>query len=232
MGSNRPAGAGVALAILVVIPLGLLVRAGWEPLIAADAEISDELVIPGRGTDVDALQILTAAGSTTFRWAVLAPLAVWLAWRRQWQLVVFVVAGGALIGGMNEILKSIFDRPRPSYDGTIHAIGYSYPSGHAAGIAATVMVLVVVFWPVLSGPWRRVTIVLAIGFAFVVGYTRVALGVHFASDVIAGWCVGVAWVLLLAVVLQVWPGQPGAVRSGWWAAQDSTSPPSGRIIQR
>jgi membrane-associated phospholipid phosphatase len=199
------------LAILVVIPLGLLAQAGWEPLIAADAEISDQLVMPGRGTDVDALRFLTAAGSATVRVAVLAPLAIWLAWQRQWQLVAFVAASGALIGGMNQILKSIFDRPRPSYDGTIDASGYSFPSGHAAGIASAVMVLVVVFWPILSWPWRRITIVLAIGLAFVVGYTRVALGVHFASDVIAGWCVGVASVLLLTVVLQVWPGQPGAL---------------------
>jgi membrane-associated phospholipid phosphatase len=42
-----------------------------------------------------------------------------------------------------------------------------------------------------------------------VGYTRVALGAHFASDVVAGWYVGITWILLLAVVLRVWLGLSG-----------------------
>jgi membrane-associated phospholipid phosphatase len=212
VGSNRATWATVALGVLVVIPLGFLAQAGWEPLITADVAISDELVVPGRGTDVDFLRFLTAAGSAAFRGVLLIPLVGWLAWRRRWRLVAFVVAGGALIGWVIQLLKVIFDRPRPSYDGTIGASGFSYPSGHAAGIAAMATVLLVVFWPLLSRPGRRLSVVAAIGIVVVVGYTRVALGVHFTSDVIAGWCVGITWVLLLAVMLQVWPGQQHAMR--------------------
>ncbi len=202
---------GIALGALVVIPLGLLIQASWGPLIAVDVAVSDELVIPGSGTDVDVLRLLTNVGGSTVRLVVLAPLAGWLAWQRRWRLVAFVVAGGALIGGITELLKSIFDRPRPSNDGTIGAIGFSYPSGHASGVAATATVLVLVLWPVVSRAWRWVLVAAAITAAVVVGYTRVALGVHFASDVVAGWSVGIAWVLLLAAVLRVWPGQPGAL---------------------
>jgi membrane-associated phospholipid phosphatase len=199
------------MAVLVVIPLGFLAQSGWEPLITADVAVSEELVVAGRGSDVDFLRFVTAAGSSAFRVLLLVPPVAWLAWRRQWRLVVLVVAGGALIGGVNEQLKVIFDRPRPSYEGAIGASGLSYPSGHAAGIAAMATVFVVVFWPLLSRSGRQLVVVLAIGIVAGVGYTRVALGVHFTSDVIAGWCVGVAWVLLLAVVLRVWPGQPGAL---------------------
>jgi membrane-associated phospholipid phosphatase len=199
------------MAVLVVIPLGFLAQSGWEPLITADVAISEELVVSGRGSDVDFLRFVTAAGSSAFRVVLLVPLAAWLAWRRQWRLVVAVVAGGALIGGVNEQLKVIFDRPRPFYEGAIGASGFSYPSGHAAGIAAMATVFVVVFWPLLSRSGRQLVVVLAIGIVAGVGYTRVALGVHFTSDVIAGWCVGVAWVLLLAVGLRVFPGQPGAL---------------------
>jgi membrane-associated phospholipid phosphatase len=211
VGAHRAAWVGVALGVLVVILLGLLSLASWGPLIAADVAVGDELVMPGSGTDVDALRLLTNVGGSTVRLVVLAPLAGWLAWQRRWRLVGFVVAGGALIGGMTELLKSIFDRPRPSYDGTIGAIGFSYPSGHASGVAAIATVLVVVFWPVVSRALRWVLVVVALTAAVVVGYTRIALGVHFASDVVAGWCVGIAWGLLLAVVLRVWPGQPGAL---------------------
>ncbi len=211
VGSIRAAVVSVAAALLVVIPLGFLAQAGWEPLITADVAISDELVVAGHGSDVDFLRLVTAAGSSAFRVWLLVPLAAWLAWRRRWRLVVLVVAGGGLIGWVNEQLKVIFDRPRPSYEGAIGAVGFSYPSGHAAGIAAMATVLVVVFWPLLSRSGRQLVVVLAIGIVGAVGFTRIALGVHFTSDVIAGWCVGVAWVLLLAVVLGVWPGQQHAL---------------------
>jgi membrane-associated phospholipid phosphatase len=200
-----------ALAFVVVLPLGVLTTANWEPLMGVDVAVSDELVVPSGGDEVNVLRFLTGGGDAAVRVVVLAPLAAWLAWQRKWRLFALVVAAGALVGAVNELLKSIFDRPRPSYDWTIDASGYSYPSGHASGTAAMVTVLVLVFWPVITRAWRRVLAALAITAAGVVGYTRIALGVHYASDVIAGWCVGVAWVLLLAVVLRVWPGQPGAL---------------------
>jgi undecaprenyl-diphosphatase len=69
--------------------------------------------------------------------------------------------------------------------------------------------VLVVFWPVLSRAGRLVLVVLAAVGVAMVGYTRVALGAHFASDVVAGWYVGITWILLLAVVLRVWLGLSG-----------------------
>jgi undecaprenyl-diphosphatase len=197
-----------ALAILVVIPLGLLAHTGWAPVIEVDQAVSDEFVVPGRGIGVDILRVLTAAGLPMARLLILAPLAVWVARSRRWRLFWLVVVGGALVGPLNHVLKVIFDRPRPDYDGTIEVDGLSYPSGHAAGAAAVATILLVVFWPLLSRARRLMLVVLAAVGVAVVGYTRVALGAHFASDVIAGWCVGIAWILVLAVVLRVWLGQP------------------------
>jgi PAP2 superfamily len=145
------------------------------------------------------------------RLLVLAPLAVWLAWRRRWRLVVLVVVGGALVGPLNHVLKVIFNRPavirRDHRQG-----GPSYPSGHAAGAVAVATILLVVFWPVLSRAGHLLLVVLAVVGVIVVGYTRVALGAPFTSDVVAGWCVGIAWILLLAVALRVWLGQPDTLR--------------------
>jgi membrane-associated phospholipid phosphatase len=199
------------LGVLVVIPLGLLARVGWAPLIHVDVAVSDALVVPGRGTGVDALGVLTAGGLPMARLLVLGPLSVWLAWRQWWRLFWLVVLGGLLVGPLNHVLKVIFDRPRPDYDGTIEIYGLSYPSGHAAGAAAVGTILLVVFWPLLSRAGRLALVVLTAVAVTVVGYTRVALGAHFASDVVAGWCVGIAWVLLLAVVLRVWLGLSGSV---------------------
>ena len=89
--------------------------------------------------------------------------------------------------------------------------GLSFPSGHSTGAAVLAAVLVVVGWPVLAGMWRWIWVALTALVVIVVGATRITLGAHFLTDVIAGWSTGIAWVLLLAVVLQVWPGQAGAL---------------------
>lgn len=212
-GLVRAAWAATALAALVVLLLGLSTRASWHPLIDVDIAVSDELVVPGRGTEVDLLRVLTEWGGAIGRLLVLGPLAGWLAWQRRWRLVAFVIIGGGLVGLFNLLLKAIFNRPRPSYPGTIQVQESSIPSGHSAGAAAVTTVLVLVFWPVLSRGGRGALLLFTAGAAAIVGYTRIALGVHYVSDVVAGWCVGAGWVLVVAVVLRVWPGQPGTLGS-------------------
>jgi hypothetical protein len=82
--------------IPLVVPLGLLARVGWGPLIAVDLTVSEVLVVPGRGIGVDILRALTVAGLPMARLLVLGPLAVSLAWRHPWRLIPLVVAvGGA-----------------------------------------------------------------------------------------------------------------------------------------
>ncbi|MET0915717.1 MAG: hypothetical protein ABWY81_05910, partial [Jiangellaceae bacterium] len=83
------------LAILVVIPLGLLARIGWAPVIGVDQAVSDALVVPGHGIGVDILGVLTAGGLPMARLLILAPLAVWVARSRRWRLFWLVVVGGA-----------------------------------------------------------------------------------------------------------------------------------------
>jgi membrane-associated phospholipid phosphatase len=209
-GARRAPVVGAALLLLVVLPLGLAVHAGWQPLLHLDRSVSDALVVPGRGRDVDVLRVLTAAGLLKVRFVVLVPLAIWLVAVRRWQLATFVVVAGFGVSPVNGLLKILFGRQRPSYDDTIDVGGLSFPSGHSSGAAALAAILVIAAWPLLVGGWRRVWVALAALVTTVVGYTRIALGAHFLSDVIAGWSYGIAWVLLLAALLQVWPGQPGA----------------------
>lgn len=211
-GARRALWIAAGLAVLVVLPLGLAVRAGWTPLLDIDRAVSDELVVTGRGTDVDVLRVLTAAGLLIARVIVLLPLVVWLAVRQRWQLVGFLVVAGIGVSPVNRLLKDVFDRRRPSYEGALEVGGLSFPSGHSSGAAALAALLVLLAWPILVGVWRRIWVVLAVVGMAVVGFTRIALGAHFLSDVVAGLSFGLAWVLVLAVLLDVWPGQPGALR--------------------
>ena len=123
-----------------------------------------------------------------FRAAVLA-VAVWL-WRRGaqpgwpiWATVTMVI-GGVL----GVVLKLIVARARPALPHPVaHASGYSFPSGHALNSFLCVGILILVFLPVLRPAGKAVAYTVGAALVLLTGYDRVALGVHYVSDVLAGW---------------------------------------------
>lgn len=110
-------------------------------------------------------------------------------------LVVVSIGGGTLLSSG---LKGLFDRPRP--DLVPHAVEVytmSFPSGHATLSAVTYLTLGALLTRVQ--PQRRVKAYLlsvAVVLAILIGASRVYLGVHWPTDVLAGWCVGAAWAIL------------------------------------
>jgi len=106
--------------------------------------------------------------------------------------------GGGLL--LNKALKLAFARPRPVLDWPAAEVQhtFSFPSGHAMATATLATVLILLAWRGQSGPprWRWPAATLAVGFALLVGVSRVYLGVHHPSDVAAGWAMGVAWPML------------------------------------
>lgn len=120
-------------------------------------------------------------------------LVAFLALRRHPRTATFAaiaIAGSALI---NVAAKHVFQRARPALWIPIapeHT--YSFPSGHAMGSATLVCVLACLAW---RTRWRWPVIVVGVLFALGVGVSRVYLGVHYPSDVLAGWIAAIAWVL-------------------------------------
>jgi undecaprenyl-diphosphatase len=70
-------------------------------------------------------------------------------------------------------------------------------------------VLLIVFLPILHGAWRRTAVALAVVAVLAVSFSRVALGVHFVSDVVGGLVLGAAWVALMAAAFNVMSVEPG-----------------------
>lgn len=114
-----------------------------------------------------------------------------LARRRRRDAAFAVVAlGGGLL--LNKALKLAFARPRPVLEWPVGAVpaSFAFPSGHAMATAALAATLALLAWPSRR---RWPVIAIAWGFALLVGVSRVLLGAHHPSDVIAGWAMGVAW---------------------------------------
>lgn len=121
-------------------------------------------------------------------------IALLLAWRR-WREGLF--ASLAIIGSalLNMGTKRLFARERPAlWESIAPENTWSFPSGHAMGSMTLVLVLLLLCWPTR---WRWPMLVLGLPFVVLVGFSRVYLGVHYPSDVLAGWAAASAWVVLV-----------------------------------
>jgi membrane-associated phospholipid phosphatase len=128
-------------------------------------------------------------------------LVAWLAWRRRWHDGLFfglAVGGSALL---SLAVKPLFGRARPDLWLSIAPEDtYSFPSGHAMGSMTLGLAVIVLCW---RTRWRWLALAGVAPLVFLVGASRVYLGVHYPSDVLGGWLAGTAWVLGLAMLVYV-----------------------------
>jgi membrane-associated phospholipid phosphatase len=213
-GTLRAAIAAIAGCLLVVLLLGLGVRSAFGPQLRLDAALSPVLYAgDGRSTLVNVLlQALSLPGLAVVRLVVIVPVLVVLARRRAWLTAAWLVVAVAAISPITTVIKNVVGRPRPQFaNGGAHLQSLSYPSGHSSGIAASVVVGLVLAWPVLSARGRRFWLAVGVVVIVVVGFSRMWLGVHYLSDVVAGWSLGLAWALLTAVLFGALPGGRAAL---------------------
>jgi undecaprenyl-diphosphatase len=117
-----------------------------------------------------------------------------------------------LIGPLTTAVKTIVGRVRPPFaNGGALDPSKSFPSGHSSGIAVSVVVALVLAWPVLSARARRIWLTVGVALIVVVGFSRMWLGEHYLSDVVAGWSLGIAFALLTALLFGAFPGGRAAL---------------------
>ncbi|QQS21922.1 phosphatase PAP2 family protein [Candidatus Saccharibacteria bacterium] len=113
-------------------------------------------------------------------------------------LGLFMCVAGAAI--LNLILKSVFERARPDlWERLVNEASYSFPSGHAMASAAIGIGLTVALW---NSRWRWWAFAASTAYVLFVGYTRLYLGVHYPTDILAGWLVSGAWVMAVALMIR------------------------------
>lgn len=145
---------------------------------------------------------VTALGSGFVLGLGVFAIVGFLALQGMWRTAVYVLI--ASVGGwmLNGWLKDIFQRPRPDVVPHLREVlSLSFPSGHAMTSAAVYLTLGAMLMRITE---RRVTKIYCMASAMVltvlVGSTRVYLGVHYPSDVLAGWIAGMSWALLCWIV--------------------------------
>jgi len=205
----------VAVSLLAVpfLLLLLLVLAKSAPLLRLDTMVATDLhrVARQRHWLVHSLTaVSTVFDPRVFR-LVTSAIAVWL-WvigRRRLALWAAATIWGAALLGV--AVKSGVGRSRPSFaDAVAVAPGRSFPSGHALGSVVGCGVLLLILLPLIPRAWRWVAGVTAMLIVAVVGLARVGLGVHYLSDVAAGWLLGLGWLAATVSVFETWRREVGA----------------------
>jgi undecaprenyl-diphosphatase len=170
--------------------------------------------LAGDGLD-RVFMFFSAAG---YQWGVvpfdIALIAV-LAWRRRMREGMF--AGLAIVGSalLNLATKQFFARDRPClWESIAPETTFSFPSGHAMGSATLAWVLLLLAW---RTRWRWPVMIAMAAFATMVAFSRVYLGVHYPSDILAGWAAASAWTASIYVLVFRNGARP------WRAAQVPTS---------
>src|SRR5450631_2569266 len=195
--------------VLLVIPFALtllLVEDRWAPLLRVDQGARDDLhryamTHPGF---VTAMRLISDFGSAVTWIVILTPAVAWLLWRGLPRLALFVVVTAAGSSLLNLLVKTAVHRLRPVLtDPVARAQGLSFPSAHAQAAVVGYAVLLIVFRPLLQGAWRRAAVTFAVLAVLAIGFSRVALGVHYVSDVVGGFILGAAWVAGMAAAFNV-----------------------------
>ena len=199
----------LALGLFLAIALGLMVGAVWlfaelaELVVEGETKAFDESILlwvhghESATIDAIALQVTVVGNGPVVAMATL--LICSFLWVLRYRLAVLTLVAGMLGAGLLQgVLKLVYQRPRPElfviatpYSRPISA---SFPSGHALG--ATVLYLLVTYLLFRFGARAGIRVAaLVFGPAMIlaIGMTRIYLGVHYPSDVIAGYLIGLAW---------------------------------------
>src|SRR5262249_414337 len=181
-----------------VAPLALA-----NPLGGADHELAKWFHERLSPAFVAVLHAFTDFGSGEWIGIVVFALVLFFAWKRWWASLVTLIV--AVPGGMvlNELVKVLVHRQRPFLDGPfVDWSGYSFASGHTIGATLLYGQLLLFVLPALKErQWRLLSIFSAISLVVLVGFSRISLGAHFFTDVLAAFFFGVIWLPLLFVLL-------------------------------
>jgi undecaprenyl-diphosphatase len=208
---------GIAACLLLLVFLALAGEVAEGDTQAFDVKVVKALrspVDPSRPIGPAWLEVslvdVSALGGPTVLGLMLAAVVGFLLLQTRYRTALFVTmttAGGELV---SYILKQTFNRPRPSVIPNLRIMSPSFPSGHAMESAIVYLTLGAVLMRVAE---RRLTKLYCLGIATLlttlIGISRVYLGVHYPTDVVAGWIVGFGWASMCWLIAQQFEARTG-----------------------
>jgi membrane-associated phospholipid phosphatase len=187
-----------------------------DPLTRFDLTLLDWFDGHATPTGLRILVAISWLGSPTAMTALGLVVALELLCRRHMLLLGGWVATLVGVGVLDMLLKHVIQRPRPIYASTFpHGTSFSFPSGHAMGslvVYGILAYLLVVFWTERRRTQLAIVLIAAL-LTVAIGVSRLYLGVHYFSDVVAGYAAGLLWLSACITGLEMARRQRGAARS-------------------
>lgn len=180
-----------SFALLLFMIIGYIVKFYPEMLVSFDQPIQTAI----RGDFPETLTLLFRAIThlidipVIISWVV---IVAFIFYRKQWKMESYLMLGNLTLAGILIVtFKNIYQRPRPEILHLVEEKGFSFPSGHS--LAVTIMVgtlIVILSQRIKNTVWRKIVQILLSLYIVSVLVSRIYLGVHYPSDVIASLCVG------------------------------------------
>ena len=180
-----------SFALLLFMIIGYIVKFYPEMLVGFDQPIQTAI----RGDLPETLTLLFRAITHLIDIPVIISwvlIVAFVFYRKQWKMESYLMLGNLTLAGILIVtFKNIYQRPRPEILHLVEEKGFSFPSGHS--LAVTIMVgtlIVILSQRIKNTVWRKIVQILLSLYIFSVLVSRIYLGVHYPSDVIASLCVG------------------------------------------
>lgn len=177
-----------SFALLLFVALGYMVKFYPEALTGFDSNIQTWVRgdLPARLTRF--FKTITILGNTPVQAIIAIVAVIWLYLRQYKAEAIFVGASGLLASILIVSLKYIYQRQRPSITHLVHASGYSFPSGHSLGTFMILGAIAIVLAQRLAKKESKIAVYGITGLLiFLVGLSRIYVGVHYLTDVLAGF---------------------------------------------
>lgn len=196
--------------VLVALPFALLayqvVTGG--PLTDVDVSVTESarrwMRARSEGTR-QAVRVVSDLGKPVLLTLLAGGAAFYAISRDRLRLAVFVIVTGLGGGFVNSAIKILVARPRPDLAAAFaHAGGKSFPSGHAMSSTVIYGVLLLVLLPLVPRRGRPYALAGTVLLVLAIAASRVALGVHYLSDVVAGLVLGLAWLAASVAAFRAW----------------------------
>ena len=180
-----------SFALLLFMIIGYIVKFYPEMLVGFDQPIQTAI----RGDLPETLTLLFRAITHLIDIPVIISwvlIVAFIFYRKQWKMESYLMLGNlALAGILIVTFKNIYQRPRPEILHLVEEKGFSFPSGHSLAVTIMVGTLIVIFSQRIKDQlWKRIVQILLGFYLLSVLVSRVYLGVHYPSDVLASLCVG------------------------------------------
>ena len=207
---SGPAGLAATMAAAALLlwacahTLALIAEAWGNPTAWAtlDQSLADTLRATASVATLTMFAWLTHMGDTAVLYVLAAVVGALLWWRGYRMLATGWLVALAGNGVLTRAFKHSFERIRPVHTHEIAvADGFSFPSGHSSSSLVAYTMLAYLALRLLPPRWHLLSVLAAAAIIVTVGWSRVVLQVHFASDVLAGWITGGAWVACCLLVM-------------------------------